>query len=268
MRIVYVDLSFCLDLLADYLLCLAAGRSCGLYLKRGRYLLAAVLGAVYSLLVQILGPGPLVSLPAKAAVWLAMAWIAFGSEERPWRCALVMLLLAALFGGCCYALTLLSGAPVRASPGLLVSAFLLCYAFLRLLTGSAGRRKARQRSLVRVTLLGREACFQALQDNGNALCDPASGAGALVASPHALGPLLGDYLPLFEELGPVELLEALSKVPALSGRFRLLPYRALGGQGMLPAFRPDGLWIDGREDRERLVAVSVNARGDDFEAII
>ena len=81
MRIVYVDLSFCLDLLADYLLCLAAGRTCGLYLKRGRYLLAAVLGAVYSLLVQILGPGPIVSPPAKAA---ALRWLLL-RDDAPLR---------------------------------------------------------------------------------------------------------------------------------------------------------------------------------------
>ncbi|MBR1456591.1 MAG: sigma-E processing peptidase SpoIIGA, partial [Oscillospiraceae bacterium] len=43
MEVIYIDALFFLNLLADYLLCLSTGRICGLYLRRARYLAAALL---------------------------------------------------------------------------------------------------------------------------------------------------------------------------------------------------------------------------------
>ena len=45
MEVIYIDSLFFLNLGVDYLLCLAAARICGLYLRRRRYVLAALLGA-------------------------------------------------------------------------------------------------------------------------------------------------------------------------------------------------------------------------------
>ena len=45
MEVIYIDSLFFLNLGVDYLLCLASARICGLYLRRRRYVLAALLGA-------------------------------------------------------------------------------------------------------------------------------------------------------------------------------------------------------------------------------
>ena len=45
MEIIYADSLFLSNLLADYLLCLCAARLCALPLRRGRYFMAALLGA-------------------------------------------------------------------------------------------------------------------------------------------------------------------------------------------------------------------------------
>ena len=46
MEVIYIDSLFFLNLGVDYLLCLASARICGLYLRRRRYVLAALLGAL------------------------------------------------------------------------------------------------------------------------------------------------------------------------------------------------------------------------------
>ena len=46
MKVIYADRFFLLNLLIDYLLCLLSARVCGLVLRRRRYLLAALIGAV------------------------------------------------------------------------------------------------------------------------------------------------------------------------------------------------------------------------------
>ena len=223
MQVIYVDSLFCLSLLTDYLLCLTAGRLCGLVLRRRRYLAAALLGALYSVAV-FLPRLVFLSLPAgRLGCGLCMGMLAFGRERQPLRCTGVLLAVAAVFGGALWAV---------------------------------------------VSLHGREAGFLALEDTGNALSDPLTGRHVLVASPLALRPLLRDSAALFTELPPVELLEALGQIPELAGCFRLLPYSDLSGSGLLPAFRPDRLLLDGEETADLLVAVSPNASGEGFEALL
>ena len=106
-------------------------------------------------------------------------------------------------------------------------------------------------------------------DTGNRLRDPVTGAGVLIASPHALQGILRENCSLFEELDPVSLLSLSAQIPELSGRLRLISFSAVGrGAGLLPVFRPDRLIIDGRERSDTLIALSPQATGDGFDAIV
>ena len=58
------------------------------------------------------------------------------------------------------------------------------------------------------------------------------------------------------------------QLPEYAGRLRLIPFRSLGGSGLVPVFRPEQIWIDGQEAGDLLVAVSREARGNGFEAIL
>ena len=51
------------------------------------------------------------------------------------------------------------------------------------------------------------------------------------------------------------------------GRLRLIPYSAVGGGGVLAAFRPDSAVVDG-EERALLAAVSPDVSGDGYEGVI
>lgn len=268
MKILYADLYFLWNVLADYLLCLATGRLCALRLRRRRYLLAALFGALYALLPLLSAAPPLLAPGVRLGAGLLMGLIAFRKEARPLACALTLLAVAAAFGGALYALTLLSGGSPRLSFRLLLSLFLLFYALLKLLSRFRSRLQSSSRAEVRLRFLGKEVRFTALVDSGNAARDPASGLPLLIASPAALSPLFGPLSPLLEQLSPVELVEALAREPLCAGRLRLVPFRSLGGGGLLPVFRPEALWVDGGAREDLLVAVSREARGDGFEGIL
>ena len=90
----------------------------------------------------------------------------------------------------------------------------------------------------------------------------------MIASPSALRPLFAEYTVLLDELQPVDLLQAMAFIPSFAGRLRLIPFHSLGGSGMLPVFRPEKLWINGVETGNLLVAVSREAKGAGFEAIL
>ena len=269
MEIIYADRFFLLNLLTDYLLCLVSARVCGLVLRRRRYALAALLGALYAVLSLLPGLRVLGSAPGILAAAALMAWVAFGAERRPWRCGGVFLGVSAAFGGAVWAVSLAGGGrPGIAVPGrVLLLAFALCYAAISLLFSRRAALPDRPRAEVALRVGGRESRFMALRDTGNALRDPLTGAPVMLVSPGALRRALPEAA-LFRGGDPVTELQEAARDPALAGRFRLIPYAAVGKTGLLPVFRPDGLTVDGREERELLVAVSPSAEGEGFEGIL
>lgn len=262
----YLDLWFGLNLLCDYLLCLLTARASGLFLRRGRYALAALFGAVYACAALFPSLGFL-SLPGwKLLGGAFMGWIAFGAERHPLRCMLLFFAVSASFGGALLALS--GGRRLRISPQELLLSFWLCYGIGALLFRFGGLFHTRETHAVCVEHGGRQARFQALIDTGNSLRDPVSGAHVLIATPRALRGILRESAALFDTLGPVQLQTLSMQIPELAGRLRLLPYSAVGGGGLLPAFRPERLSIDGQERKDYLIAISPDAAGNDFEAIL
>lgn len=259
MEVIYLDRLFAVNALTDYLLCLLTGRICGLVLRRWRYLAAALLGAAYAVAAVLPRLGLLASGPGKLACAALMSALAFCREAKPLRCGAVFLGVSAAFGGAVWALSLAGG---RSALDLRVLAlsFALCYALATLVFRNQAAVAELPRREILLRLDGRESRFMALRDTGNRLCDPLTGAPVLLVSPHALASLFP---------GTDLRLDALSLVQsAPPGRFRLVPFQAVGGGGLLPVFRPDSMTADGEALRDHLVAVSPAARGEGFEAIL
>ena len=263
MRIIYVDRLFISELLCDYLLLLTAGRVSALYLRRGRYLLAALLGAAYSVCVLLPDCAFLSGGLCKLASALLMGLIAYGGEQSFLRCTAVFLAVSAVFGGVLWAVSISGGLDLR----VLALSFAVCYTVLRLITAAKGRR-GRDRCEAELELDGRRCRMSLLVDSGNCLCDPVSGAGVIVVQPNALRPLLAEAAALLELGDAVELLEASAAYPQLQGKIRLIPYSSVGGSGLLPAFRADALRVDGRERDDLLIAIAQSAGGDGYDGII
>lgn len=267
MEIIYADSLFLSNLMADYLLCLCSARICALPLRRLRYLAAALLGAVYSVLVFL--PGfAFLALPGWKLLFGALvAFTAFAGERRALRGAGVFMALSAALGGLLWALELNLGY-LRLDLRLLTVLFLLSYAALRLIFSSSAGVSGRSLKQLEVHMLGRSCRLSAIYDSGNCLYEPVSGAPVAVVSPAALKELFGSAAPLLDISDPVELVTAAAAFPELKGRLRLVPFSALGGGGMLPVFRPDRLLVDGQEDKDRLLAISSRACGPGFDGLI
>ena len=229
--------------------------------------MAALLGAAYSVCVFL--PGfAFLGRPVWKAVFAALiAFAAYGGERRALRCTGVFLALSAALGGALWALELNFGY-IRLDLRLLTVFFLLAYAALRFIFSASAHVSGRSLRLMEIHMFSRSCRLTAMVDSGNCLTDPVSGAPVAVVCPQALKELFGSAGSLLEINDPVELLSSSSAFPELKGRLRLIPFSALGGRGLLPVFKPDSLLIDGREDRDRLVAISPKAAGAGFDGII
>lgn len=209
METIYIDRLFALNFIIDYLILLGSARICGIFMRRGRYLLAAALGGVYAAVSVLPGMALLSSAPMKLLFAVLMSLIAFLGEKRFLRCLLVFLAVSALFGGALWALSLngSAGAYLPLSFTTLLVSFLIIYALLSLLFRRSLKGAEKRISEVLVQHGGKEVRFMALRDSGNSLCDPISGAGVIIISPELA-------LPLFGKQDWASPADAVTKLPA------------------------------------------------------
>ena len=270
MKIIYADTLVLWNAAVDYLLLLAAGKLCALPLRRLRMALGALWGGAYALLAAVY-PAFWGLWTVKLAAGALAVLLGFGAERRTPRALCAFYAMAACFGGAVRFLASLRGEPGDAmapvSVRVLLPAFALCYAAAALVF--RGRGRERRETLHTVTLVrrGRELTLRALEDSGNALTDPLSGDGVLVADADALAPLFDDA-PLLRMDAP----EALARLEGEQGRgLRLLPCACVtAGHGLLLCFRPERMTVDGAARRDLLVAVSPNRLSPEgrYDAII
>ncbi len=273
---IYIDTLFCLNLLLNYMLLLAAVRLTDAHFRRWRLWLAAAFGGAYAVVVFLPAMSFAQSAVCKILSAALMGLIAVGGLS--WRKFLRFMgvflgVSFALAGGVTAIGTLTgNGGVVNGVPVLpihlptLLLAFAGCYLLLTL----AFRRAARHGSEEILPVSARwgdcAVTFSALRDTGNTLTDPMTGAPVLVADWERVLPLLPrEVRPLFDDRtvqSPAEALEYLALV-GHAARWRLIPYRSVGTEAnFLLALRPDEIKIGGKPRRGMLIALSPNALSD------
>lgn len=260
MTVVYVDLLFLLNLIANFLLLLAAGRMAGAALRRGRIALGAALGALYAVALFLPGLSWLALWPCKLASGVGMALAAYGGERYLLRVTVLFFGAAAALAGGVLGLELLGGRALTLENGvlytpvdvrLLLLAFVACYFLLSLFFRRVGRRESDVARLT-IALGGGEVTLTALRDTGHTLTDPADNRPVVVADAAALRGLLPPWADPADPVGSVERCHAAGSRSA-----RLISYRAVGVEcGMLLAVRAEQVRVDGKRLGAPLVALS------------
>lgn len=228
---VYLDVVFARNFLLDLLLLGAASRFTGAGARFWRLAAAGALGGLLAVLGYLPGLTGLRSLLGAALQGAAVAVGAFGRRKRP---CLAFWLLSMALGG----LGWLFAGWGLGFPGLLLGAAAVYLVSCHLNRGAKGGLTRAQ-----VALGGRTAAFTVLRDTGNALRDPISGGGVLLLEArqaHRLGLSLTDG-------EAADGAGALQKLTAQGYQCRLIPYRVVGGGGLLVALRAK-VEVDGRAE--------------------
>lgn len=269
MTVVYIDTLFLLNAVLDYLLLLCSARLAGEELRRGRMALGAALGGLYAAAAFLPGMGFLFHPLCKLGSAVLMVLVGLGGSKRLLRQLIVFFALSCALGGGILAVSLVGGRGLSLAGGVVYTGMDLkivllsaagCYAVLTLAMGRAARHCAARGEVVpvRLSLGERTVELLALVDTGNTLTDPVSGRPVMVAEGEFVRRLFPPGAgPGPEELAaPAEALERLNR-GTLRGRFRLLPYRAVGVEcGLMLCVRLDSVRVAGRERGGGLVALS------------
>lgn len=261
MTVVYIDLLFLLNLTANYLLLLGAGRLSGAVLKRWRIALGGAAGALYAVLLFIPGLAWLAAWPCKLVSGVLMPLIAYGGERALLRVTLLFFAASAGLAGLVLAAELLGGTGLTLENGVLYSEFdlrlllllfVVCYFAMSLLFRRIGSHSRRELVELRIVIGARTAAVTALLDSGHTLTDPVTNRPVVVADASCILPLLPERVDPFQ---PVESVKRC-RMAGLSGA-RLIPYRAVGVDcGMLLAVRAAGVTAGERELGALLIALS------------
>lgn len=245
--------------------------------KWWRAVLAALFGGVCSLYIFLPDGGLWLEILLRLFCSAGMVSIAygFGNLRRFMRLTAVLYGVSFVFCGAMIALWFLFRPPnlviqngvvyYQISPWLLVVATLVCYGVVRLLRRMGHRQAATAaRVSLQVFYGAQSAEFTAMADTGHSLKDVLSGAPVIVAEATAAKRLLGSR--------QTENLLAFSGAGSLANpQFRVIPYRGVGGDGLLPAVRcskavfqlPDGP----REIKGPLLALCTTPLGEDYNAL-
>lgn len=270
---VYIDGIFIINFTVNYLLSLATAKICAVYARRVRMVLAALFGAVYSVAAVLDVSGIASNIFIKIAVGTIMVLISFGNKKPLLRIALVFGATAAGFAGVVMAISLLGGSDVLGgglfltpSFEVLLLSFAVSYMVFSLIFRRVGRSKTKI-SEIDVHIGVRNVKFKALQDTGNSLTDPLTGKAVIVADMNTVNSLFsektGKILNCATSRNAVEIFERLNREEAGECKFHLVPYKAVGTEcGMLIGFSPDRIFIDGKEEKFAIIAVSPNSISD------
>ena len=270
--VVYADVLVLTNFYIDYLLLLATEKLCRVRVRFRRRLLGAAVSALFSLAVFLPVAAPVLSLAVKVVAACTTVLVAYG-RARVWVFARRMLCFLAVtygFAGVVLAVQLWLGPEGvlvvhgsvywDVSPLLLLSATTACYLALW------GYRRFFRRSAsgeVALCLVvshgGRKESLCALYDTGNRLFEPLSGDPVLVIDRDFATRLLGGEA--------ADRLLRCEVDAAVCPGFRLVPYQAVGGRGVLPAFRPDRVTREGRPLPRLYLAVSPTPLREGYDGI-
>ena len=266
MQVYYADILFIVNFFINYILLISAARLTAAAIKRPRVAAAALIGAGYAVLVLFPSLLFLTNAVVKLSVGVLMALTAFGHQRRILRLTVVFFAVSAAFAGVIFAISLLGGGglggiftPVG------VKTLMLSFAVTYLLITAVFKRVAKiNAGTVSLNLRRGERVLsvKALVDTGNSLRDPFTGSPVIVAGVTELRALFSgetaDMLSEIKNKDAIKVLEELSG-KADGQQFRLLPYNAVGTPaGVLLAFRPDEVRVNGVVKKNILVALSPN----------
>ncbi len=227
---IYLDLLILLNFLVDFLLILGTNRLCGYPLGIKRASLGALLGGVYAGACILPGFSFLGNFLWRTVSLVLMSCIAFGFTRSALRRGIVFALLSMAMGGVALFMNRSGFWSV------VISAMGVC---LLCVVGFRNKLGAQSFVPVELTYGEKKICLTALQDTGNTLRDPVTGADVLVVGADVAQKLTG--LTQSQLRAPVDFLDA---IPGL----RLIPYRTVGqGSGFLLALRLHDVKIGNRK---------------------
>lgn len=229
-----------------------------------RMVLGSVVGAFSSFVIFLPPMNEFLSMIIRLVTAFVVVFATFFPTSRKsfLKATAAYFLITFCFCGACIAFFMLFSPPVAIrngavyidiSPIMLVGIISSCYIIIRIICRVTGRSMP-SREICRITVKHNDISVEliAKTDTGNTLKEPFSNLPVIVVDKSNIEMLL-----------PSEISDYLAQTVTVSGNscdyisgIRLVPYNSVGGEGLLPSFKPD------------LIKISLNGKSTEVEAYI
>ncbi|MGN0174212.1 MAG: sigma-E processing peptidase SpoIIGA [Acutalibacteraceae bacterium] len=245
--IVYADVLIFLNSIITYFLLLGVCAFFKFRPKTFRLILGALFGGVCALVIFLPDLGVIYELLLRFVICTLTVLITFSFKNRIRfiKYSLAFLTITYVFGGAMLALfsmikprsmIIANGVTYfNISPLVLILSTAGCYLFIRLLL--LFKKSTVNEQLIyncKLEFKGARVTFQAINDTGNALCDPYFSSPVVIVEKQVLEPIL-----------------------ALEPKTYLIPVKSVANSSVLYAFRPDGFWIDFAEKQRKISDITI-----------
>ncbi len=272
--VVYADVLITLNLFVNFFILQFECRICKEQYRFGRLIIAALVGAAFSLYIFLPPTGIFTETLFRLVISALIVLLAFGfsSFKSLVRRVAVFFAVSFLYAGVMVGiwtiwkpdqLAINNGVVyINISPTVLIIATLISYTVLSVIRFfSAKHAYAGKRCRLKITYNEKTADLTALVDTGHSLTDALSQKDVIIIE-KSLALRLCEKIP-----------DAVT-VPnddAPKG-FRLIPYSVVGGNGLLPAFLPDKVELleeeKSTEIKGVLLGISEQPLGEDYKGIV
>lgn len=278
-RVIYIDILFCVNFIIDFMLLLSVRKFLSLKARYRRMFLGSLVGAISSFVIFLPPMNEFISLIIRLATAFAVVFATFFPTSRKsfFKAVSAYFLITFCFCGACIGFFMLFSPPlairngavyIDISPLMLVGIILVCYIIIRIICRVSGRAMPSQEICwLTVEHNGVSVKLIAKTDTGNMLKEPFSNLPVIVAEMEKL-----------ESLLPKDISAYLTKSVSVStaqyeymSSIRLVPYNSVGGDGLLPAFKPDSVVVllNGKATKaDAYIAVTSKKLSESFSAIV
>ncbi len=248
---IYIDVLLGINLFINYFLLLSVSKFLSIPLQRMRLLFGSLLGAVYSLSILLPEIPVVLSLLMKLAMSATIILVSYpfhGLKEFLRELAdfyIISFSFAGLMIAVWYFIApqgmIINNSVVyfNISPLVLILLTVVCYLVIRLINRITGRQAPDSLYCrIQIEYGGNKSDCMAKVDTGNSLCEPFSNYPVVVVCDEYINGMLP---------------------PESSGKIRFVPFHAVSGEGLLPAFKPDKLIIHcaGKQYEQKNVYIAV-----------
>lgn len=244
-----------------------------------RMILGSSVGALSSFVIFLPPMNEFLSLIIRLVTAFAVVFATFFPTNRKafLKAVSAYFLITFCFCGACIAFFMLFSPPVAIrngavyidiSPIMLVGIILVCYIVIRIICKVSGR-----------SIPSQEICWLTIEHNGEKVKLIAkTDTGNMLKEPFSNLPVIVTEREQLKELLPNEISDYFTRAACITNTsyeymssIRLIPYNSVGGDGLLPAFKPNSISIllNGKSTKtEAYIAVTDRKLSESFSAIV
>ncbi|MDQ5984181.1 MAG: Sporulation sigma-E factor-processing peptidase [Eubacteriales bacterium SKADARSKE-1] len=281
-RVIYIDVLICINIFINYFVLLAVVKFLNLQLKRIRLIFAATVGAVYSLFILLPPINFFLSLLLKLIMSITIILLAFGflNLKLILKATCTFYLINFLFAGIIFFIWYFMSPKgifmkngmiyFNISPIFFIMATLVTYFIMQLCNKIIGQKGIHQNFCrLEIEQIGQKIALHAKIDTGNSLREPFSNTPVIIVDYNQIKNILPSEFNLYFSKHNETCTQPDS---SLTLKMRLIPFKTISGNGLLPAFKPEKITIIQNKYsfvKEAFIAVADERMvGESFSALV